>query len=264
MLDGEIRKMPDWKYHGNDTHLSSSQLKYALKDMNRFNAYVNEGMSRFDTPALAFGRAAHTFILEQDEFVKNYAIFDDSMDMRLKASKELKKEFDAEAKKNKKEVIKKSDFSRIQYMFMNIANYPNAGKLLGGGEAEVSYFFRQKEFGLDLKVRPDYINHEEKYIVDLKTSRDASHAAFSRDFKWNFNYDLSAAMYLDGLKHCTGEDYDYYFVVVEKEEPHSVAAYKLGEESYQLGRNKYRKAMEKIVQSTETGLYQLQTRIEEI
>ena len=43
MLDGEIRKMPDWKYHGNDTHLSSSQLKYALKDMNRFKFYSLHG-----------------------------------------------------------------------------------------------------------------------------------------------------------------------------------------------------------------------------
>jgi len=264
MLDGEIKKMPDWKYHGNDTHLSSSQLKYALKDMNKFNSYVNEGMNRFDTPALTFGRASHTFILEQDDFVRNYAIFDDSMDMRLKASKEAKKAFDIEAKKGKKEVIKKSDYTKIQHMFMNISNYSPASELLGGGEAEVSYFYRQKEFGLDLKVRPDYINHDKKYIVDFKTSRDASFASFSRDFKWNFNYDLSAAMYLDGLKHHTNNDYEYYFVVVEKEEPYSVAAYKLSDESYQLGRNKYRKAMEKIVQARETNNYQLQTRIEEI
>ena len=71
-------------------------------------------------------------------------------------------------------------------------------------------------------------------------------------------------MYLDGLKHHTNNDYEYYFVVVEKEEPYSVAAYKLSDESYQLGRNKYRKAMEKIVQARETNNYQLQTRIEEI
>ncbi len=149
-------------------------------------------------------------------------------------------------------------------MRVNIETTQHAAELLTGGEAEVSYFYTNKEFGLDLKVRPDYINHEKGYILDLKTSRDAGIDSFKRDFTWSFNYDLSAAMYIDGISHYTGKQYDYYFLVVEKEAPFSVAVYKLGEESYAFGRNKYRKAMEKIVQAKETNTYKLQTRIQEI
>tara|TARA_R100001530_G_scaffold132537_1_gene105041 strand:+ start:54 stop:857 length:804 start_codon:yes stop_codon:yes gene_type:complete len=260
----EIKNMPDWKYHGNDTHLSSSQLKYALQDMNKFNAMVNGDLGRYDTPALAFGRAAHTAVLEYEKFDSLYAIFDDNMDMRLKASKEIKKEFDIASKAKKLSVLKKSDYLRICQMRLNIDKYSEARDLLNGGEAEVSYFYTHKNFGLDLKVRPDYVNHELGYIVDFKTSKDASMGSFKRDFTWSYNYDLSAAMYIDGLYHYTGKIYDYYFLVAEKEDPHSVAVYKLGEESYDLGLNKYNKSLEKIIQAKESNVYQLQNRIQEI
>jgi len=258
----EVKGLPDEDYHGNSTHLSSSQIKIAYKDLNKFHASVYEGLQKYDTNALKFGRAAHALILEPKTFNNKYAIFDDSMDMRRKESKEIKKDFLESIKGTGQELLNASDYDKICKMTEAVEKYAPAKELLSGGDAEVSYFFNNGE--LDLKIRPDYINHTTKTIVDLKTSRDATEYSFARDVKFNFHYDLSAAMYLDGIKRYTGEDYSYYFVVVEKDEPYSIAVYKLGEETLKFGKQKYEKALEKIIQAKERSDYRLQTRIQEI
>jgi exodeoxyribonuclease VIII len=263
MKTGLYENISDVEYHkGNDGHLSSSQLKYAYKNMGLFKAMTMEGMERYDSNVLKFGRAAHCFILEPEKFDSTYMVFDDSGDMRRKENKEARKEFEAKAREVKRELLNLSDYEKIAAMSMAVQNYEPARGLLSGGVAEVSGYYSLGD--IDLKVRPDYINHEKRVIVDLKTSRDASLQSFTRDFKWNFHYDLSAAMYLDGVKKITGNDYEYYFVVVEKEAPYSIAVYKLSEDSRKFGESKYLEALSKIALCRDTKEYRLQNRVQEI
>lgn len=263
MKTGLYENIPDWKYHkGGDGHLSSSQLKYALKNPGLFKAMTMDGLVKYDTAALKFGRASHTFILENDKFEGEYMIFDDSIDMRLKKSKELKKDFEEKAKKLKRTVLPLSDYEKIVSMRHSILEYKPAGDLLSeDGVAEISGYYEME--GMKLKIRPDWLTKSNK-IVDLKTSRNASLDSFGRDFKWNFNYDLSAAMYMDGMKRITGEDFEYYFIVVEKEPPFSTAVYSLSTKSFDMGMSKYLEAIAKIALCRDTKTYRLQNRIQEI
>jgi len=74
---------------------------------------------------------------------------------------------------------------------------PDATRLLTGGHAEVSLFAREKNHGYLLKGRLDYLRLDSDgapYIVDLKTTTDASTPALSRELL-NRRYHVQFAFY---------------------------------------------------------------------
>lgn len=95
------------------------------------------------------------------------------------------------------------------------------------------------------------------WIGDLKTAADADPDEFGRSAV-NYNYLLQAAFYVDGVRAC-GESLDelldlpagtvrsspltFEFVVVEKERPHSVARYVVGDDHVALGRRMYERGL---------------------
>jgi len=73
--------------------------------------------------------------------------------------------------------------------------------------------------GVLCKGRPDIIGefNGRPCIIDLKTTSDFN--KFDQKF-WSFNYDLQAAWYRRGLMEITGRECDFWFLVVDTEEPH--------------------------------------------
>jgi hypothetical protein len=246
-------------YHGNKDYVSSSQIKLASKNMAMYKAVVLEGFSRYDSEALSFGRKAHSFLLEPKVFEKEYAIMTEKIDMRTKAGKVTMEQF-KEINGNK-EVVRVDEMDTLNYMREALITYDPAATLLLKGEAEVSCYYKDERTGMDLQTRPDWINHDKKYLVDLKTVRDISD--FQRDM-YKYGYDLSAALYVDSLKALTASDYDYYFVAVEKDTPYSVAVYRVSERTLNAGRKKYEVALDNILNAKETNNYKFQNIIEEL
>ena len=80
-------------------------------------------------------------------------------------------------------------------------------------------------------------------IIDLKTTKDASKESFRRSID-DYGYDLQAAFYTDAVKMAIGREVPFYFLVVESDAPHSVRLYRIGQASIEVGRRKYRMALQ--------------------
>jgi exodeoxyribonuclease VIII len=103
--------------------------------------------------------------------------------------------------------------------------HPAAAPLLNGIQTEVSCFDSWN--GVKVKARIDGL--AEDYIIDVKTTQDASPASFGKSCA-QFRYHVQAAWY----QRMTGVN-RFIFIAVEKEAPYGVACYELDQQAIDLG-----------------------------
>ena len=113
--------------------------------------------------------------------------------------------------------------------------------MLEDGEAETSLFWTDDDTGLPCRIRPDWMC--EYGMADLKSCCGASKDSFSKAIA-NLGYDVQAAFYTDGMKAVTGKSVNFYFIAVEKNAPYSTACYIASQEMIEVGRAKYRGALQ--------------------
>ena len=191
------------------------------------------------TPAMTFGTAFHSFILEPDKFSNQVAVCP-KCDKRTKVGKELCAEFTAESKG--KVVIGIDEFETIQSMRESISRHPAASRLLSEGMAEQSVLFTDDETGIECKARPDWITAD-NVVVDLKTTRDASEYDFLRSI-CQFRYFQQAAMYLDALNIVSDMEYtEFVFIAIETVIPFRVEVYSLDTEFLDFGWHEYHRLL---------------------
>lgn len=159
---------------------------------------------------MVLGTLIHSLTLEGNT---DFAV-GPSVDKRTKAGKE---EWQAFCEENVgKEIVTQDEASRI------LGASKKASDLLVFSKFEVDaveasmYWARQ---GVLCKGRPDLIAKRggKWAIIDLKTTSDFNR--FDQKF-WSFNYDLQAAWYRRGLMDVHQEDVDFWFLVVDTEQPH--------------------------------------------
>lgn len=142
-----------------------------------------------------------------------------------------------------------------------VLRHPTTGGLLTEGDAEVSMFWRDPEFGIWLRGRADYLTWfgGVPTIVDVKTTADASPGddGFGRN-AYNFAYWMQDPWYREGwasaLK-CDWRDIDFVFAVVETEPPYLVATYRIKPEHVELGREQNRIARERYRDCVKAGIW---------
>lgn len=175
-----------------------------------------------DTKSLSFGRAAHKYILEKDDFFNDFAI-EPVVDRRTKAGRE---EFYAfEESLGEKESISMEDYQKILQMYDAIQSNPVAVALLTG-EHEKDFFWVDDLTGEKCKCRPDCLSQYEgkKYIVDYKTTDSCEDGHFERSCR-KYGYKFQAGMYTEGVFQNTFEQYGFVFVAQEKTAPYAVRVY---------------------------------------
>lgn len=185
------------------------------------------------TPAMRFGTAFHTHVLELDRWDQEIAVAP-ACDRRTKAGKEAYAAFqDAAAGKT---VISADDAEQVQAMARAVFRHPGAAMLLGlPGKAETTHMWTDATYGVECKCRPDWLTDDGSIVVDLKTTKDASPRGFRRSIG-EFRYQVQAAWYLHGLKQATGRRPDQFvFICVEKEPPHACAVYAADAEMIERG-----------------------------
>lgn len=219
--------------------VSSSDLKKMIKSPAHYK-YWKEHADEVSTPALVFGKAAHKYMLEQDEFFDEFAIAP-LCDRRTKDGKETYAKFLEES--IGKDVISNEDFEIIMDMHKALYETPFVEKLLSG-EKELSFYGVDEETGLKLKVRPDCITdwNGQHLLIDYKTCADADNMKFCRD-SIKFNYDLQLAMYRDVLKQNTGHDYTVVIIAQEKNPPYATNVFQLSEKYLNGGRELYKEML---------------------
>jgi exodeoxyribonuclease VIII len=129
-------------------------------------------------------------------------------------------------------IVSREDEGVLLGVAESVRKDPLASQLLTGGHAEVSMFAEYD--GRPCKGRADYLNTHCGYFVDLKTTTDASTAAFSREIV-NRRYEVQFALYWKLLAVLGYKILDTYFIAVEKTEPYRVNVRKLKSSALEVG-----------------------------
>ena len=238
---GFFTGIPANVYHGMKEVVSNSYL--SRLDSCPAKAKVEQT----DTPAMLFGRALHSYVLEgEDGFIRDSAVLPEGLDMRTNAGKGVMADFQLHSAG--KDLIKADDFRKIRDMKLAVMSHPFAGILLESGVSETSAFWIDKETGIKCKCRPDFIPMgDRRCLVDLKSTTDASLKGFQRSVV-NFGYYRQAAWYIDGVNEAGGLSEDdavdsMVFIAVEKEAPYRVEVYVLSDAFVDVGRRECRRLL---------------------
>ena len=241
-----LLRMPAKQYHA-DQSIGHSGIIKLLKSP----AHLREALDHPSppTPAMAFGTAVHTHVLEPDRFFEEFAVVE-KFDRRTKEGKEAAARFEQE--NQGKTLITSDDLATLTRVRAAVHAHEGAVRLFKQGEAELSAFWTDPLTGIPCRCRPDWFNGTA--VVDLKSCVDASSRGFSRAIA-NLGYDIQAAFYVDGMKAVTGTELPFLFVAVEKEAPHAVALYRADPEIIEVGRKKYRAALQLLKWCQDSGCW---------
>jgi len=208
----------DEHYYGEfgKQYLSNSDISTLLKDP------LALGKQRKPTPAFLIGGYFHTAILEPDK-LKNFKIIE-AANRNLKAYKEIS---------GGELCLLQSEVDMIEVMTDKIlSNTVCEGLIRGNCEYETPGI---GELENELwKGKADILNHDEKLIIDLKTTADID------KFKWSaskYNYDSQAYIYQQLF------GYEMLFIVIDKT-THQIGLFDCSTEFLQRGADKVKRAVE--------------------
>ena len=206
----------DEHYYGDygKQFLSNSDINILLKNPK----LLHEQKER--TTAMVVGGYFHTAILEPDK-LKRFKIIDSS----TRNTKKYKEMSDGEICLLQHEVDKIELMTEVM-MDNNICRGLIKGDLEVPGVTEI--------FGNKWKGKADIVNHDEKLIIDLKTTADIN------KFNWSatkYNYDSQAYIYSKLF------GYEFLFIVIDKT-THQIGMFDCSPQFYESGKDKVQRAVD--------------------
>ena len=209
----------DEHYYGDfgKQFLSNSDISTLLKNPKDLHKPTPK------SPALLVGGYFHTAILEPDK-LNRFKI----VEATTRNTKAYKKISDGEL------CLLQHEVDKIQLMTEAIQSNDVCRDLIKPILGQVDYEEPRvaKIHGQMWKGKADVINHEEKLVIDLKTTGDIDR------FQWSankFNYDSQAFIY------STLFGYEMLFIVIDKE-THQIGLFDCSPDFYSRGEDKVRKA----------------------
>ena len=195
------------------------------------------------TPAMKFGTASHSLIVEGEEaFVNDVVCLTGSP--YTNANKELKKEYEDRGLT----VITSKDKETIYGM--KEALIPEGVKHLSAVKGEYPEVFNSPferaifwwEKDLLLKVKSDVLRYpldlssdpKSIILVDYKTTTDCSVRGFTSSIR-KYQYDLQAAWYKRGYERAGFNVVDFIFVAQEKKKPFASKIFKMSHDDMTAG-----------------------------
>ncbi|MBA9078294.1 PD-(D/E)XK nuclease-like domain-containing protein [Rufibacter quisquiliarum] len=245
-----VQRDTNAEYHAKRDYINASGLKTIIQKSPFHLANAEE---KEPTPAMLFGTAYHTYVLEPLDFLDQYWSLDLSkkpeplQDFRNTKNKEWKAS--QEAKNTGKTLISNEDILRLVAMKDVLFANPTIAGFLIDGDYELSHY-HEDFYGARVRVRPDYL--KPKVIVDLKTCEDASPEGFARQCH-NFGYHIQAALYTDVLESIYGVSRKFVFICQEKTYPYAAQAYAASDSMIEQGRYEYSLALETYKKCLATG-----------
>ena len=209
----------DEDYYGEfgNQFLSNSHINKLLKDP------LNVFKPSEPSPAFLVGGYFHTCVLEPDKIDK-YKVVKSS----TRNTKEYKDVSGGELCLLQKEV------DVIELMKDKLMANDICKDLITLGNVEYEVPMIMELFGNKWKGKADIINHEEKLVIDLKTTADID------KFQWSaskFNYDSQAYIYSKLF------GYEMLFIVIDKT-THQIGMFDCSPQFYERGEEKVSKASE--------------------
>ena len=132
-------------------------------------------------------------------------------------------------------------------------------RIMKGALSEVSFYGKDPETGLEVKIRPDAIQTEENIgvnaIISFKTTRAESVAKFLYDCA-ALKYQITEGMYSEVATHITGRKFNtVIMVVLQTVEPYLPMLLWWSAEDLALGKHQYHHTMYTIREAIDKGLF---------
>lgn len=219
--------------------LSSSGARTIL----RSPAHYVEARTNPDpaTPDLMFGSAVHVGVLEPLRFATDVLVMP-SFNRRTNAGKEDAAAW--EAANAGRLAFDAETFERIHRCIGAIRNHDGAMTILSRATCEVTMQWVDPATGVPCKARID-ARRPDAVLGDLKTTQDASPAAFARSIG-KFGYHVQAAHYGAGHELTFGEPARcWVWIAAEKKPPYGVATYACPDDALIAGAERRRRALER-------------------
>lgn len=258
-----IRDMSSEAYHGTSNTWSSSQLKDVLEDEEVFiKKYITKEVERVEREVFDTGTYFHTSVLEPHKVASEIVLWEGKA-RRGSKWEAFKKKHPGKVIINQKQKLEGDGMTK------GVKASPICKKYLKG-EPEVSLFIRllvadmkiyapafgkvlsptgwrdcgkipAKGVEFILKCRSDCLGNI--FISDLKsTSGSAKKKASVRNSISKYNYDLSAALYLDLFSLVNPSVGDFYWIFASKENFCAVT-WRASPKNILVGRAKWSKAL---------------------
>jgi len=209
----------DEHYYGEfgNKYLSNSHVGKLLKDPLR--AFEPSKPS----PAFLIGGYFHTCILEPNKIDKYKVV--KSTTRNTKAYKDVA---------GGELCLLQHEVDSIELMRDKVMSNDICKDLISNSQCEYEKPQIINMFGNNWKGKADIVNHEEKLIIDLKTTADID------KFQWSaskYNYDSQAYIYSKLF------GYEFLFIVIDKA-THKIGMFDCSPEFYERGEDKVRRASE--------------------
>lgn len=226
---GVYYDVPDSEYHSWEA-VSGSGLREFDRSPLHFRASLVGGANSGDTPARAFGRAAHMAVLQPHLFPLHFAQ-GPSYGRSAEGRRRLR-----EIREGGKVALYSDDWERIQGIRKAVYSHPRMAAIVESQPAtEVSIVWRDEASGLTCKTRLDlYTPLAGGIVLDLKTTRDAQRHEFMRSIA-KFGYYRQAAMNVRACQAAQLEAAHWMALAVETEVPFACALYRLRDEAIVAG-----------------------------
>lgn len=234
--------------------LSKSRLDLINKAPSLYKRkYIDGVTEQVETPALTLGKAVHCRILEPKEFGRRYTIAP-SIDRRTKEGKQLWENFMQDA--DGLTILTKEQDEQIERINTAIYSHPAARYLLNlEADSEIMVNWTDVISGHKCRGIFDRLTLN-NICIDIKTTDDASPKGFARSCH-KYRYHVQAAFYTDGHLAASGEPLEgFFFIAVEKAEPHLVGVYYLNEQDIARGREQYREDINKFTACLESDTWE--------
>lgn len=257
-----IYSISNEEYHSSNGISRSGIVEFKHCPKKFWNKYLNPYYIKHEpTKSLTFGNAFHTAILEPNEFDQRYItkpedkiivgkplrlkdVGRDAFEadkIRIADTQALKSKTDEEfeLKAQGKTILSRDESHMINRMQYTLLLDSDSRQLIEGAQYEKSIYWIDEQTQILCKVRPDIMH--DNFIVDLKTTENASYYAFQRSL-YNYNYHLQMAMIQEAILHTSGKLLtDFIVLCIEKEEPYCHATYIFEDAVIERGRDEFRK-----------------------
>jgi hypothetical protein len=219
-LNEIIEKLRDDKHYYGDfgkKYRSNSDI------WTLFNNPLSLGESQKPNIHFLIGGYFHTAILEPEK-LSDYRI----IDATSRNTKHYKTESNGEM------CLLQHEVTQIELMVEKLLSNNICNDLIRGIDVDYEQPGVTELFGNMWKGKADIVNHDEKLIIDLKTTSDISKFQSSA---WRYNYDSQAYIYRELFS------YEFIFMVIDKN-THQIGIFDCSPNFYKIGEGKVQKASE--------------------
>ena len=213
----EILNMEDGLYRKIDA-ISQSAVKQLCKSPAHYQHYISE--PKEETDAMLLGTATHLAVFQPQHF-SNEVIMMPKFDRRTKEGKLGHEQFVAD--NGNKIALTQDQYAQCIGMAEAVRSSPSFLKYTAVGNPEVTITADTLYDNVKAKGRLDWVNHEERVIIDLKTTSETANIYGIKSAIRKGGYDIQALYYIYLMKALKPDfEYRFVFCFVEKEAPYGV------------------------------------------